>query len=133
MPLSRLEKRLNAPRTERHVVTMTQSERENRKPSSFFLFWFRSDPARRAPRKRDTNLQRFGHLARPGPDGTPKGIGFETGFEAGFVFACAVDFPFKNEIARSLSPRGRVLTSFGSRKYFVEVTVPAPAILIGHA
>jgi hypothetical protein len=48
---------------------MTQSERENRKPSSFFLFWFRSDPARRAPRKRDTNLQRFGHLARPGPDG----------------------------------------------------------------
>ena len=89
----------------------------------------------RAPRgKRDTNLQRFGHLARPGPDGTPKGIGFETGFEAGFVFACAVDFPFKNEIARSLkSPRGRVLTSFGSRKYFVEVTVPATAILIGHA
>ena len=106
MPLSRLEKRLNAPRTERHVVTMTQSERENRKLSSFFLFWFRSDPARRA-REREARHEpaALRTLGSPGAGWSETGIGFETGFEAGFVFACAVDFPFKNEIARSLKAR----------------------------
>ena len=90
MPLSRLEKRLNAPRTERHVVTMTQSERENRQPSSFFLFWFRSTlpDATRTCSASDTWLARGRMVC------TSKGIGFETGFEAGFVFVRG-RFPFQ--------------------------------------
>jgi hypothetical protein len=88
----------------------------------------------RAPRgKRDTNLQRFGHLARPGPDGLKReSVSKPVSKPVSFLRARSISLSKTKSRGRS-SPRGRVLTSFGSRKYFVEVTVPAPAILIGQA
>jgi hypothetical protein len=86
---------------------MTQSERENRKPyrRSFFSGFARTLPDARAEREARHEPAALRTLGSPGAGWSETGIGFETGFEAGFVFACAVDFPFKNEIARSLKAR----------------------------
>ena len=105
--------------------------KRTRKPTTVVVLSFlvSLDPARR-----DTNLQRFGHLARPGPDGLYlQRNRFRNRFRSRFRF-CARSISLSKTKSRGRSsPRGRVLTSFGSRKYFVEVTVPATAILIGHA